>query len=330
VKRKKFDLYSGNGNAIAKNAFSTAMLVVVLSTLSACGGGSDSDEVESLPESPETSTFSLAVSDAPVDYASEVVVYFDQIELTGNGEAKVFDVRDENDEPKKIDLLTLGGDSFEQILGETEIPAGDYGQLRLTVTDESYIVMDDGTFPLTVPGSELKLDGFTAQPGVEEAYTVEFDLRRSLVDPQGQQSVFLKPRGVRLVSNDNVGTITGIVSEVLITAPECSVKMDAAQGNAVYLYEGHNLEMAVLGDDADSQGTDTEIRPVSVTDVIYDDADRNHHFNIGFVPSGEYTMAFTCLALYDEPETDEDQNFLIQVTQEVTVESQNNVEVTIE
>ncbi len=306
--------------------FKALTLALGIGTLSACGGSDGS------PEPTDDVTFSLAVSDAPVDFASEVVVYFDSVELTGDGEPIVFDVTDENGDPRSIDLLTLQGSSFATIVEETQIPPGDYGQLRLVVTDDSYIVMEDGTYPLRVPSGELKLDGFTAAPGFEAAYTAEFDLRKSLVDPVGQQNIALKPRGVRLVLNDDVGQLEGTVDASLLDAPQCAEKVDITAGNAVYVYSGSFDDVSELGDDADMGEDDTFQRPYTVIPVSYDaDADE-YSFNAGFLVADEYTLSFSCTALFDEPETSEgaEEGFSLQTVDSVTVTAGDTTSVVID
>lgn len=324
--RNKLQTQFSNAKQVA---YSTTMLVAALSTLTACGGGGDGMAED---PAPTETTFSLAVSDAPVDNASEVVVYFDQVELIGNGDPITFDVTDENGDPRSIDLLTLPGEQFETIVDDTDIPLGEYTQLRLTVTDDSYIVMDDGTYPIRVPSGELKLDGFTAQANFDAAYTVEFDLRKSLVDPVGQPVIMLKPRGVRLVLNDDVGTLKGEVAESLILDTACSVKTDQYAGNAVYVYEGASLDASTLGDDADAGVDDTEVRPFTVAPVTFDEATGVYSYNVGFVPTGDYTVAFTCLAEFDQPETDEDEadGFVLMTADDVTVEAKATATLNIE
>ncbi len=293
------------------------LVVATSAVLSACGGSSD----DSSDVSPTTTGFSLAVSDAPVDSASEVVVVFDEVELTGDGAPIRFDVQDENGDPRSIDLLTLPGSQFETIVAETAIPTGAYSQLRLSVTSDSYIVTEEGTFPIRVPSGELKLDGFTAQPGFDAAYTVEFDLRKSLVDPVGQPVIMLKPRGVRLVLNDDVGTLEGSIAPTLLDDEQCASKMDLFTGNAVYLYEGEQSSINSLGDDADEGADDSEVRPFAIVPVTYDDVTQAYNFTAGFVPQGEYTASFSCSALFDEPETDEDEvdGFSLQTLDITTV-----------
>ena len=314
---------------IAKRSFTTSLIMTALATLSACGGSDDN--VESEP-TPTTSTFSLSVSDAPVDNASEVVVYFDEVELIGNESPITFSVEDENGDSRSIDLLTLPGEQFEIIVEDTEIPVGDYSQLRLSVTEESYIVTNEGTYPIRVPSGELKLDGFTAQPNFDAAYTVEFDLRKSLVDPVGQEVIMLKPRGVRLVLNDEVGTLSGTVDSALVMDEKCAVKSDMFVGNAVYVYQGEQNLLETLGDDADAEVDDTELRPFTVVPVTYDEADETFSFTAGFIPQGEYSLSFSCTASIDEPETDEDEEdgFFLQTIDTTTVVAGDTTTVAIE
>ncbi len=294
----------------------------LLGTLAACGG-SGSDNMTNLPgNQPDSTSFSLAVSDAPVDQANEVVVYFDTVELIGEEGTETFDVRDGNGDPMAIDLLQYQGDAFIEIVSATDIPLGTYSQLRLVVTDDSYISTDVGTFNLSVPSGELKLDGFVALPNVEAAYTVEFDLRKSVVDPVGQSTTyFLKPRGVRLVANGEVGTLSGTVSSDVITHPDCSVKADSDVGNAIYIYSDVNLDAGVLGDDADSPDDELEVSPYAIATVNFDEASDSYSYVAGYLPAGDYTVAFSCLADIDAPETDEnsDDGFTFQSVTETTI-----------
>ena len=312
-----------------KRASSFLVVITSLVAVSACGGSDDSSDE---PLAPTTTGFSLSVSDAPVDSASEVVVFFDEVELVGEGEPITFNVQDENGDPRSIDLLTLPGSQFETIVDETDIPIGSYSQLRLGVTSDSYIVTDEGTFPIRVPSGELKLDGFTAQPGFDAAYTIEFDLRKSLVDPVGQPVIMLKPRGVRLVLNDDVGTLAGTVNAALLNDERCASKMDLFTGNAVYLYESEQSSIDVLGDDADAGADDSEIRPYAVVPVTYDETAQTYNFIAGFIPQGEYTISFSCTALFDEPETDEDEEngFFLQTLDTTTIVAEATTTVAIE
>ena len=302
------------------------LISAVVSTLAACGGSGSDSNPNNAGNEPDSTSFSLAVSDAPVDQANEVVVYFDTVELIGEDGNQTFDVRDGNGDPMAIDLLQYQGDAFVEIVSATDIPLGTYSQLRLVVTDDSYISTDIGTFDLAVPSGELKLDGFVALPNVEAAYTVEFDLRKSVVDPVGQTTTyFLKPRGVRLVANSDVGTLSGTVSSDLITHPDCSVKAGSDVGNAVYIYGDVNLDAGVLGDDADNPSDTQEVSPYAIATVNYDEASDSYSYVAGYLPAGDYTVAFSCLADVDEPESDEnaEDGFTFQAVTETSITAGN-------
>ena len=314
-------------DALNKQTTKTLSVVALSSAMVACGcGGSDNPTPE-----PDTASFSLAVSDAPVDQANAVVVYFNTVELIGPDGPITFDVRDENNDPRAIDLLNYQGEAFVSIVDATEIPTGTYTQLRLEVTEDSYIEMDSGTFELKVPSNELKLDGIEALPGVEAAYTVEFDLRKSLVDPVGQpNTIFINPRGVRLVANDSVGTLLGTVSPALMESAACAEKIDLTSGNAVYVYEGDALDPTLLGDDADAPANTGEISPYTVANVTYNEDSKTYEFVAGYLPGGSYTVGFSCLALNDEPETDESADvfsFQAVVETSVTATEQTSIDI---
>ncbi|WP_416306981.1 DUF4382 domain-containing protein [Neptunicella sp. SCSIO 80796] len=305
---------------------------LIILSLVGCGGSDDNDDLTPNPAPDSSTTFSLAVSDAPIDNAISVMVYFDQVELKGEGDPIVVDVRDEDNNPKQIDLLSVQGSDFELIVDDMDIPTGDYTQLRISVTDDSYIEMDQGTFPLQVPSGELKLDGFTALPNVAAAYTLEFDLRKSLVDPVGQQAVFLKPRGVRLVANHEVGVLEGTVSMALITDPSCTALPDINAGNAVYLYNEDISDLAMLGDDADEPADQDEVSPFSTATVSFDESTQEYQFQMGYIPEGDYTLAFTCQAELDLPETDEnsEDGFEFLISMPVTVMAEQTTSVMVE
>lgn len=301
---------------------------LIILSLAGCGGSDDKSNLEANASTP----FSLAVSDAPIDNAISVMVYFDQVELKGQGAPIVVDVRDDNNNPRQIDLLSLQGANFELIVDDMDIPIGEYSQLRVSVTDDSYIEMDQGIFPLNVPSGELKLDGFTALPNVAAAYTLEFDLRKSLVDPVGQQEVYLKPRGVRLVANNSVGVLRGSVSTDLITDPSCTSLPDIDAGNAVYLYNDDISDLTILGDDADTPADGNEVFPFSTASVSFDESTQEYRFEMGYIPEGQYTLAFTCQAELDLPETDENiaDGFGFLTSVPVTIIATQTTSVTIE
>jgi hypothetical protein len=253
--------------------------------LTGCGGSSGGG----------TGTMSLAVADAPVDGAQSVVVKFTGVELTGNGGNPV-DITFA--QPKTIDLLTQSGTASAMLFNQP-IAAGSYGQIRLVVVADgdptnSYIVLSDGTtHGLMIPsGAEtgLKLvSGFNVPVSGVVDYTVDFDLRKSIVCPPGQSpECFLKPT-LRLVDNTAVGNIQGTVSNT-------SVPSGCSPG--VYLYSGTVTSPEDINSTAASSDTNQPLAskvPVATSMPPY-------YYQFTFLAPGTYTVAFTCQANMDNPD----------------------------
>jgi len=89
-----------------RNTLTSALVKTILVTnmallLTACGGGSSSSST--------TGTLNLAITDAPIDEAKQVVVEFTGVELQGPSGRVDHDFVDESGNPvtKQIDLLAL-------------------------------------------------------------------------------------------------------------------------------------------------------------------------------------------------------------------------------
>src|SRR5688500_12022989 len=130
------------------------VVAMAAAMVAGCGGGGSAAESAN-------GRLSLAITDAPVDSASAVVVRFTAIELKPEGgDAVMISL----DPAVSVDLLQLAGGSSRELLVERSVPAGRYEWLRLLIDAQqndnaSYIDLDDGTrFPLFVPsGSESGL-----------------------------------------------------------------------------------------------------------------------------------------------------------------------------
>ncbi len=260
----------------------------------------------------ETGTLSLAITDAPVDRAEAVFVEFDRITLKHqDGERLVF----EYDEPRKIDLLALQGEEYEPLLIDEEVPAGRYEWVRLGVLPHdsvqtpgnklttSYIQFPaDPDLPaspvyLEIPSglqTGLKLQGGFVVPVNDFAsYTIDFDLRRSIVTvPRGgnheDPDYMLKPV-VRMIDNAEVGHLWGVVDFTLL--PDVDACPDTG---AVYVFEGDDAELIDMQEDAG---------PVA-TALLRDRDDGTYGYRVGFLAAGDYTVALTCDADLDQPEED--------------------------
>lgn len=264
--------------------------LVLGGVLVACGGGSS--------DRPGTGRMSVQVTDAPVDSAELVVVRFTGLSFKPHDEAPVVVTFVA---PKDIDLLALAGGDAAPLISDVTVPAGAYEWMRLHVEADfdtvydSYIQIDGSQYELRVPsGSEtgLKLNGgFVVPQGGEASYTLDFDLRKSVVEPVGQPGYYLKPV-IRMVNNAQVGTLTGSVDTALLAS--------ACTGNAtgaVYLYQGAD----VVPDDVD--GVSPE--PLA-SGMVTLQGDGSYRYTIAFLSPGSYTAAWTCDTANDLPESSEE------------------------
>ncbi|MBL0421982.1 DUF4382 domain-containing protein [Ramlibacter sp. AW1] len=286
-----------------KKPLATLLSAAALAVLSACGGGGDEGGV---------GTLSLKITDAPVDSASSVNVRFTGVALKpANGPEQVITF----DAPRTIDLLALQRGAAASLLEGHPLPAGLYDGMRLLVQAErgvidSYLTALDGSQrSLFVPSGEqsgLKLTrGFIVPVNGSASFTIDFDLRKSLVDPQNAaEDIYLKPV-LRVVDNAQVGTIAGTVGQAALTHASCNTPNRA---HAVYVFAGPG----VTPDDIDRAG----VEPVT-TAAVTAGTDGAWSFRAAYLMAGEYTVAFTCQAGADEPETS--QTLVFQGTRNVTV-----------
>jgi len=273
--------------------------------LAACGG-TDGSDTTTTNISQGTGKMTLGITDAPVDGADAVIVQFTGIEFIpaeGNNVASTvitFDV------PKTIDLLALQGDVRELLLANEELPAGQYGQIRLIVKAEydnvmdSYIVVNGAQHELRIPSGNqtgLKLvHAFNVESASDTDFTIDFDLRKSVVFAPGQ-GYMLKPV-LRLVETVRAATISGLVDPSVFAGLTCN--NDPLVGYGIYLYEGSG----VTPDDLGSAG-----QPLITTGVVLNE-NSNYAYTIGFVEPGNYTISATCQADSDAPETDDTIEFV--------------------
>lgn len=270
--------------------YAFALFLLFSFILSSCGGGDGS--------AGGTGKLSLNITDAPVDEAAEVVIAFSGLSIKP-ADGSAFDIffEDANGNPeiKYIDLLSLQGANSLNILDAYTLPAGRYNWIRLHVvasesTYDSYIKLKaGGEYPLYVPSGDetgLKLNrGFTILDDSVATFTIDFDLRKSVVEPGIMPTAYkLKPT-LRIVDNKNMGHVVGTVGAV--TAGDASCAGKTYEDFAVYAFAGS----AITPDDID--GTDPD--PVSSSMLAND-----FSYGIGFLEQGDYTLAVTCEAALDD------------------------------
>ena len=305
--------------------------IALLCLLTACGGGTSGDDEQ-------LSSFSLRLSDAPVDSAQKVCIAIAGLRLhdADGVETEQWDPlallptenqdgclptgysipTDSNGQPRflYLDLLRYQqGDTFA-LLSNSSIPAGTYSQLRLLVEDgrenqlegtddhpSSYVLDDAGnTLPLEVPSSELKLHGFTAPADGVLSYQLEFNLRHALVLPGHNKYYKLKPNGVKLLSVTTLTTLQGQVGEKL-----CGGDLSQA---GVYLYPARLGSTLAYGGLASST---TEGGHVATTLVQAATTTTAAGYAIHYVEPGSYDVALICNASNDAvPDEGESSSFL--------------------
>lgn len=282
----------------------TKLLVVTAAAalLAACGGGGgDGDKAN-------TGTLKLSITDSPVDDAREVWVQFRAVEFKPEGGAPVMqELRNSSGalEPQKLDLLALQGGQAAVLVNNSVLPAGRYEWIRLLVDNQtnvrdSYIMMMDGSeCELRIPSGDesgLKMNrGFTLPAEGSVALTVDFDLRKSIHAPPGQQGSglnctqgYLMRPVLRLVQDSEVGAIAGTVDLSRRSAPACT--------RMVYVFsDGQNAANSTTPDDFDGLGVEpvVMVKADAVTGA----------YRATFLPSGNYTVAYTCAV--DEPGVDD-------------------------
>jgi hypothetical protein len=270
--------------------FALLFMAMCAALLVGCGGGGSSDG--------DMGRITLGITDAPVDGATAVVVKFTAIELKPeSGEAFTIELSP----APSVDLLALAGGGSRELLSEHAVPAGRYTWVRLLIdaqqnTPTSYIDFADGQrFALFVPsGSEsgLKLiRGFTVAVGSTSNFTIDFDLRKSVIAPPGQSPNYLLKPVLRLVDNLRVGTLEGTVAAALVPTG-CAPQ--------VYLFGGAN----VVPDDLDLAPA-PDVDPFVSVPVALDTASGEYRFRVAFLEAGDYTAAFTCDGATDTPEGEE-------------------------
>jgi hypothetical protein len=281
--------------------------------LAGCGGGSGGST-----ETP-MGRISLGITDAPVDGATAVVVKFTAVELKPeDGDAFTINLTP----AQSVDLLVLAGGGSRALLENYSVPAGHYQSIRLLIEAQqnqpsSYIDFASGQrFPLFVPsGSEsgLKLiRGFTVAAGSNSNFTIDFDLRKSVIAPPGQAPNYLLKPVLRMVDNLQVGAIAGKVDAALVTTG-CSPQ--------VYIFTG----AGVVPDDLDPAAP-PDVDPLVSVPVKLDTATGEYRFRAGFIEVGEYTASFTCDGAIDTPEGEEvlvftgTQNLTVNTNQTTTID----------
>ncbi len=296
---------------------------VLLATATLVLGGCGSEE-QPLAIGPSTGFVSVALTDAPVDLAKKVCIEFLSVEFKHADDSVEIEPVKFNS-PMQVDLLAFQGTDSAPLLLGAEMPAGQYNWVRLavnaprgatTVTDDgdagsacvsgsivtdpiesgSYIKLEnDEIHNLYVPSADtsgLKLNqGFVLPAGGNASFTIDFDLRKSITAPPGQDPDYKLRPTLRMVDNGAVGALQGTVDADLLPSSATSV---CTGDPAVYIFAG-----AVTPDDYDGDEGDA----LTSAMVKGNDDGATYGYTVGFLAAGSYTAAYTCDP--DDPIVDE-------------------------
>ena len=296
----------------------TLLAVSISTLLVACGGSDDKTD------SPQMGVFSLGVSDNPSD-AKDVTIAFKQVVLKNDSGSISFDVSDDG-ALKQVNLLEFQGQAVDTLVSGQSIPVGEYQMciyMQRSETpnaDSSYVITkDDNLFGLTTNsngscGGVGATDTDTGRLFFNKAFTIaagtnsfvaEFDLSSGLQDPHGNKDYWtLKPTSVQLHNISEVGAIEGSIPADMMT--QCEVAAGgSAFSHAVYLYQDTALleNMADFNIDAVVAPDAAPIASARVNAIL----DQNNQvigqgYEFGFVVAGNYSLGYTCVAQYDDPD----------------------------
>ena len=202
-----------------------AWIVVLLSALffTACNED-DEQPIKEKIQTEGTGVANIYITDAPADNQEVAGVYIsiNGIEAKGpNGWVAIKNY----DEPVVINLLDYQNGK-SHFLSDEPIPAGTYSELRMNLNikdidgqsgqEGSYLEYKNGTkVSLFAPGGEgsdyKAIGGFTVKENEAIDITMDFDVRKALVEAAQSEKMILKP-AIRLVSNDRSGMLEGKVS----------------------------------------------------------------------------------------------------------------------
>lgn len=252
----------------------------------------------------------IAITDAPVDGADAVWITFNAVTIKPEqGDAQTYPI----DPPQKINLMGLSGNNSTVLLNET-IAAGRYSWIRLGIDDSdnsTYLINSTGNHSLRIPSGNqtgLKLNrSFTVVADGVIAFTIDFDLRKS-IHMTGTGSYMMRPT-LRIVETTLAGSISGSIEPSLVT--------EGCYPGVYVFNEGDPV------DDMDGIADPVVALSISMSD------NGTYNYTAGFLPAGNYTVAYTCEAnLDDAPDgvnaNDDDISFIQQAN--VTVSTGTNTE----
>lgn len=272
-----------------------------------CSGSSNNDNGNN------SASLTLGFSDSLPEELSEVVLNVTAITFRRSGandtivnNFTISGLDETNASDFQVDLLDYQGSDQLLVLQGFRLEPGQYEQIFLDFivgsNSNTYVTVneDSSQQPLDVPpDGRLVLNGFDLAAG-PQTYTIDFELARSLSldDTSGYE---LTAEGIRLVNNDTDASLSGVVESTLLdTELACVDKAVPTEGSRVYLYRSSNVTVDQMTDVFTSDSEDTPdpgsvLAPFAVASVKEDDEETGvYRYAFGFLPTGQYTLGFSC------------------------------------
>lgn len=299
--------------------FLTASLLGLLLQLPAgCSCGFDcSGSGNNNNDGGSSASLTLGFSDSLPEELTEVVINVTSITFRRSGADDVvvnnFTISEQgltNASDFQVDLLEYQGTDQLLVLQNFRLEPGVYDQVFIDMivgsNSNTYVRVrvDDTQQPLDIPpNGRLVLSGLTLDSG-SQTFTVEFSLAQSLRldETEGYQ---LTADGIRIVNNDTDASLSGEVDSALFNSvTACAEKDEPTVGNRVYLYQGGNVQAGQMADVFNPDNTNTPVTggaPFAVASVREDeDTTGIYRYAFGFLPLGNYTLAFSCNTAEDD------------------------------
>ena len=290
----------------------SGLLLALLAPLGGCGCGFDCNS----DDAGNPAVFSLGMSDSLPEDLKEVVIEVDSITLRrSNGTAEKIDTFTiealglVDAASFQINLLKYRGLTQLVVISGLQIPTGTYDEVSLEIlvgsVNRSYVkLQNDSLREITVQDGILDLPGIRLSSGTQR-FVIEFGLAQALKYQSATDKYLLANTGVRIENTAKAATISGQVDSGLFDAvAPCSEKSDPQTGNRIYLYKGVDLVANNLADVFTSASTEaipsSAIAPFAVASLVEDSFTGNWEYSVGYVPPGDYTLAFACNTADDD------------------------------
>jgi hypothetical protein len=289
------------------------LLVSVTASIGGCGCGFDCNSGNNRDA---TTLLSLGFSDAAPEDLKQVVIEVDSITFRRGGAEDVvvdsFTIAELNlvdADTFQVDLLQYRGRNQLLVIDDLELGQGTYSEVLISVLDGdinfSYVLeADDSVVELNAPTAGLSLPGMTLSAD-EAQFTVEFSLAQSLQFQTSSDDYLLATDGIRVEDNATAASLSGRVDNALFDeVSPCDEKDDPELGNRIYLYQGIGLPDSQLADvfttNSGTTAPDDARAPFAVAALLKNTLIGSWEYAFGFLPAGDYTMAFACDTAEDD------------------------------